>query len=200
VTSLFLFNIIVIVLLIVFYLKKREKKSIIYFLLSNSIFEDSVEKIDGLNLQFFKKQIDSFTITELVFWNNGTETLNSKSCLKNSNFSITIADEFEILDYLIKQINSLPINTTLSKDRKIIEVDFECLDKKGGFIIQIYHTGGSKSFNLDGFINNFGKLTRGKTFYDNKFNLRRYNIIQATSCIVTWILIFTSALHIFHIF
>ncbi|MDR2570619.1 MAG: hypothetical protein LBD23_10045 [Oscillospiraceae bacterium] len=154
------------ILTLILYFKGKRKKSIKYYLEGDSLFEDFVEKINGLSIQFFGKQIKTLTVTKIVFWNSGTETINREDFPTNDIFYINIEDGYEILDVSIIRSNNQSNNiaVSLSEDEKKIKIDFEYLDPKNGFILQIFHTSTeySSKFNVNGSIKGFGKLSEGE--------------------------------------
>ena len=158
---------------IVFYQRGRRKKSIRYCFRSDLLFEDFKEKIEGLTIKYSGKQIDTLTVTKIIFWNNGTETLNREDFLSNDKFSISIDTDYHILDASIKKINNIPIEIMISDDGKKIDIDFEYLDKKDSFIIQLFHTGNTNSniFHVNGIIKGFGKLAEAKVSFNENFKI-----------------------------
>ena len=153
-----------------FYYKGRKTKLIRYYLYGNSLFEGFVEKIKGLSIQFYGKQIKTLTVTKIRFWNNGTETINHNDFPTNDPFSINIQKGYEILDASIMKSNNTSNNVkiNLSDAGFKIDVDFEYLDPKDEFIIQIFHTGteDSNDFKVFGSIKRFGKIFKGKVNSD----------------------------------
>ena len=130
------------------------------------MFEGFVKKIKGLSIQFSGKQIKTLTITRITFWNNGTETINHNDFPTNDPFSINIQNGYEILDASIMKSNNISndVKINLSDDGYKIDVDFEYLDPKDKFIIQIFHTGteDSSDFKIFGSIKGFGKIYKGE--------------------------------------
>jgi hypothetical protein len=190
-----------VILTIIFYLKGRRKKSIRYSIKSDCLFEDFVEKITGLSIQFSKKQIKTLTVTKIAFWNDGTETINCDDFPSNDTFSISIDNNYDILDVSVihsnKDTNNIKIN--LSKDRKKIDLEFEYLDHDDGFVIQIFHTNIDypNKFNINGYIKSFGKLSNGEVNNKTKlpiFLLLIYSLsFYAIIGISIWLLIKTDS-------
>ena len=168
--SLFL-TFIGLVITIVLHLRGKRKKAIRYCFKSDLLFEDSKEKIDGLTIKFLGKQISILTATKIIFWNNGTETLNREDFPSNDKFSIRIDIDYDILDVSIKQLNNIPIEVKIAEDGKKIDIDFEYLDKKDSFILQVFHTGNTNSniFHVNGTIKGFGKLAKAKVSFTEDF-------------------------------
>jgi hypothetical protein len=180
-------SLIGIVLAILFYFKSRRKKSIMYYFKSDLLIQDFIQKIKGLTIKFFEKNINELTVTKIVFWNNGTETINANDIPTNDKFSIIIANDYDILDVSIINIINITndINFFISENGKEININFEYLDKSDGFILQILHTGTcSENFVINGTIKSFGKIFKGKyNKYYKKFSI--FDIIQDFFVFVT---------------
>jgi len=180
------------ILAVIFYCKGRKTKLIRYYLDGSSLFEDFVEKISGLSIQFSGKQIKTLTVTKIAFWNNGTETINHNDFPTNDPFSINIENGYEILDATMKSNNiSNNVKINLLDNGKKINVGFEYLDPKDGFIIQIFHTGTkySSTFKINGSIKGFGKIIDGKVS-KNRFS----KFASISSLVILGITIFISFL------
>ncbi|MDR2965263.1 MAG: hypothetical protein LBU88_05765 [Treponema sp.] len=164
-----------IILTLILYFKGKRKKSIKYYFEGDSLFEDFVEKINGLSIQFSGKQIKTLTVTKIVFWNSGTETINREDFPTNDTFYIKIEDEYEILDVSIIRYNNHAnnIGIILSDDGKKISIDFEYLDTEDGFVIQIFHTSTKyySKFSINGSLKGFGKLSEGEVTNKSTLNL-----------------------------
>jgi len=152
-----------IILTIVFYLKPRQKKSMSHSIISDTLIKDFVQKIDGLEICFSGKQIETLIITKIAFWSNGTETINHGDIPSNDSFSINIDDKFDILDMSVIQITNKAndIKAVLSENNKEVKINFDYLDKDDGFVIQLFHTGNIENINICGSIKGFGKISKG---------------------------------------
>lgn len=163
-----------IILAVVFYLKSRKIKSIKHYFKSDLLIDDFIQKIEGLTIKFSDKSINRLMVTKIAFWNNGSETINFEDIPNNDKFSISIKDNFNILDVTIINIlnKANNIDFLLSDDGKEISISFDYIDQKEGFIIQIFHTGtSSEIFEINGTIKGFGKIFKGKHNKNYKFSI-----------------------------
>jgi hypothetical protein len=151
---------------IVIYYKGRERKSISYNVVDNHLISNFKQKINGLTIQYSGKDIERLSVTNFIFWNNGTETIHRDNIPHKDKFSITIKDGNYILDKSIINVTNKAnkIDPILSNDKKKIDIDFEYLDKGNGFILKIFHTGEKyNDFDVNGSIMGFGKISKGFT-------------------------------------
>jgi len=171
--SMILIPVVSIVLSIIIYKKSKRKKSIIYHIKNDSLIKDFKQKIEGLSIEYSGKNINTLTVTKIAFWNNGTDTINRNDIPNNDIFSITIENDFDILDASIIQIinQSNDIKANLSNDNKIVNIDFEYLDNNEGFVLQLFHNyENSDKIRINGTIKGFGKISKG---------LKKIDILQA---------------------
>ena len=159
-----------IILAVIFYFKCRREKSLIFYIKNYSLIKDFVQKIEGLKIEYSGKNINALTITNIAFWNNGTDTINRTDIPSNDVFSITINSNYDILDANITKVINESNNTKiiLSENKKAITIDFEYLDKNEGFILQLFHnTANSENLKINGSIKGFGKISKGYKENDN---------------------------------
>ena len=159
------FTPISILLAIIFFIKSRRKKSFIYYLRNDSLIKDFIQKIEGLNISYSGKNINTLTVTKIVFWNNGTDTIIRNDVPNNNIFSITIENDFDILDASIIQIvnQSNDVKISSSSNSKIINIDFDYFDKNEGFVLQLFHNGlDSDNIKINGAIKGFGEISKGR--------------------------------------
>jgi hypothetical protein len=155
-----------VILAILFYFKSKRKKSIKFCQKNDLLIRDFIQKVDGLNIEYLGNKIKTLSIAKIAIWNDGTETINGYDIPKHDNFFISIDNNHDILDVSIIQTTnkSNDIKVKLSEDKKEINIDFEYLDKKDGFVLQLFHTGiDIENINLNGSIKGFGKIIKGKS-------------------------------------
>ena len=161
--SLILWIIGIIIALILF-IKGKRIKSIKFCIKNDPLIKDFDRQIEKLNIEYSGKQIKTFTITKIAFWNNGTETLNRSDIPINDKFTISIDNDFDILDASIIQesnkSNAITIN--FLDDKKMLLIDFEYIDKNEGFVLQLFHNDiKSDHISINGTIKGFGKISKG---------------------------------------
>jgi len=151
-------------LAIYFYLKGKIKKSIKYISRYDTLINEGIDqKVIGLSISISNKQIKKLAVSRIAFWNNGNKTLTYNDIPTLSKFTITIDNDYDILDVSIIEIMNPKnnISVILLDDYKTIELYFEYMDKNDGLVLQIFHTGNdSSALKLNGGIIG-GKISKG---------------------------------------
>lgn len=128
---------------------------------SINIFRNFVSKIEHLKIIYFNQQIENLTITKILFWNRGYETINRLDIPQLDPLTIRVKNGLEILDAKIIYMNN-PANQfslIFSDDISYITLEFDYVDKDEGAIVQVMHTGTSESdVQISGTIKGAGKL------------------------------------------
>lgn len=150
-----------------FYFKSNHTKNPRYALKSTNLVEDFVSKLDALEMKYAGKEINNLTITKLIFWNNGKDTIRRLDVASTDPLILKIKDEQYFLDakiiYQKKPANRFLVS--LASNKKQITMDFEYIDKNEGAIIQLLHTGrSSKDISLCGTIMGAGKIKQVAPF------------------------------------
>ena len=126
---------------IIFFLASRKKKDFRYSYNSNRLIKDFTQQIDGLNISYKSKTIESLTVTKYVFWNKGNETINSSDFPSTSKLKIKIKNDFKILDskIIFTKNETNNVNCELQNNEEVL-LQFDYLDKGEGFVVQLIHT------------------------------------------------------------
>jgi hypothetical protein len=151
-------------LAIFFYIKGKTKKSIKYISRYDTLIDKGIDqKVIGLSISISNKQINKLAVSRIAFWNNGNKTLTCNDIPTLSKFTITINNDYDILDVsIIETLNPKNnISVTLLEDSRTIDIYFEYMDKNDGFVLQIFHTGNDLSaLKINGGIK-WGKISKG---------------------------------------
>ena len=133
------------ILIGIYTLLGKKEKSPRYAITSNNIIRDFVSVFKPLEIKYSNQEIKNFTITKIVFWNNGRETINKEDVVNADPISIHIKDGYNILDKEIIGKNENTNNFSLedSADKSSFNIEFDYIDKHNGIVIQILHTGKS---------------------------------------------------------
>lgn len=128
--------------------KSIEKKSIRVVFKSNELITNNQSNISKVKILFNSKAIDKLTVTQLTFWNNALPTIYNTDIIEAAPLSI-FSKNGKILEISVlkgentpNRIKVLPIDNTTAY------LTFDYLDKHEGGIIQIIHTGDSKSIDI----------------------------------------------------
>jgi predicted ATP-dependent endonuclease of OLD family len=141
----------------------KKEKSPCYDITSNNIIRDFMGVFKQLEINYSNQEIKNFTVTKIVFWNKGRETIDKEDVVNADPISIHIKDGYNILDHDIIGKNEKTNNFSLSEssDKSSINIDFDYIDKNNGIVIQILHTGkSSEDIEFCGRMKGIGKTKR----------------------------------------
>jgi hypothetical protein len=130
------------ILAIVFYVKSKKNKKPFYIIRSFNIISDNFEnRIKDIQILYKKQIIENLTISKIVIWNDGNETINRSDIPEATKFKIEIKNDYKIYDaeclYNTDKVNKLQI---IEQGDGFI-LDFDFLDPKQGFIVKVTHSG-----------------------------------------------------------
>lgn len=152
-----------IILSFYFYFKSQKKKRPYCLTFTHTINGSIAINSPDLKITYRGKLIDTLSITKMVFWNAGNQTIDNIDIPKSSPFISRVIDNGIILncrlEYVKNHSNSLNIN--VNKDENSIDISFDYLDRNDGFILEIIHTGVSdSSLRIDGVFKGSEPLVR----------------------------------------
>jgi hypothetical protein len=146
------FGLIGIILAIVIYIKSKKSKKPIYCIRNINLIKENIGKIKSVDILYYGGKIDNLSISKIVIWNAGKETINNTDIAKNDKFRIEIEKEFKILGSELIFQKNIANDFKLTKiDDNVLEIDFDYFDYEEGIIVEIYHTATTKnSLNVKG--------------------------------------------------
>lgn len=110
---------------------------------NNSVIYNKGKLIEKLEIVYDGKKIDNVTTSQVLFWNHGTQVIQSQDVSSTDPLRIKVDKTVNILD--VKVLSStLPgdaFQVELDKDENVIFIRFDSLDRGDGGVIQILHTG-----------------------------------------------------------
>lgn len=155
----FLGTILSVFLAIIFYrLSKREKKPY-WSIGSNNLIEGFSSQVPGLEISYNNQKVENLTISKIVFWNDGKETIHGTDIAEADPLQIIARGNVKILDIKVLKTNSEASRFCNPNDSQLHSsfVTFDFLDKNQGGIIQVIHTGtSSKDISLKGALKGAG--------------------------------------------
>lgn len=163
------FTIIGIPLTIYTYFKSKKEKSLKFEIKSNNIFKNFESIIENVKVTCENKNISTLTITKVLMWCNGKETIYDTDIATQMPLIIKTREDKDILEAKVISSNNLANNVHLEKlENNLYKINFEFLDNKDGFIIQVVHTGSnSNDIIVDGKIKGIEKNI-GNNFFKKK--------------------------------
>lgn len=127
-----------------FYRRSIRAKEPVYSIKSNNLISDSRFTLEKLNITYGsgKQKIQNLTVSKVLFYNRGAETINRADIETKNRVSISPRNS-EILDVSLLQANNDSNNSGLlwHESGEFLYIDFDYLDKNQGAVIQVIHTG-----------------------------------------------------------
>ena len=150
-------TIVSIILSFVLYYKPRRNP--VYISRTTRLFDNRVSAIDNLEVLYDKKRLSSLSITKIVFWNRGRDTIRGKEIAQMDKLRIVSSQEndssgvFEILTCVFPDDTNKANNfrVQIAEDKKTVLLDFDYMNFNDGIVIKLIHTGVS-SVSLKGSI------------------------------------------------
>ncbi|MBP2029909.1 hypothetical protein J2755_000843 [Methanohalophilus levihalophilus] len=144
---------------IIIAIKSRKEKRPSYSTRSFNIIDSSISKFESLNILYSDEQIENLTVSKLIFWNKGRETIDGSDITPAEPLFIVPKKNCKILDAKIIDSKEPANNFSLEKiaDEKGFQLKFDYVDKDEGIIAKIVHTGTSgEDFEIIGKIKGAG--------------------------------------------
>ncbi|OGO25622.1 MAG: hypothetical protein A2W33_04585 [Chloroflexi bacterium RBG_16_52_11] len=157
----------------IFYRLGLKKKEPCWAIRSANLIEGYSKKFDELMILYANHQVENLTVSKILFWNNGTETIQRNDIDTVNHLRIIGTEGLKFLDTKILAQNneSNRINVNITDSGDIIYLDFDYIDHKNGCVIQVVHTGiSSKDLNIVGDIKGV-RLMRNKSAGLIPFNI-----------------------------
>jgi len=124
-----------------FYFKSKKNKKPIYRIRNINLLEENISKITSVDISYQGNRIENLSISRIMIWNAGKETINNTDIAKNDKFRIEIDKEFKIFEHKLIFQKNLANGFKLTKiNDNVLEIDFDYFDYEEGIIIEIYHT------------------------------------------------------------
>jgi hypothetical protein len=144
-----------------FYKKSVRIKEPVYSIKSNNVISGSQSKYERLRVLYEDTEIENFTVSKILFFNQGSETITRQDIETSSPLRISCKN-CDFLDISTLQVNK-PSNNfdILQEATERVLISFEYLDKNQGGVIQVIHTGlSSEDLEVYGDIKGVEKLSQ----------------------------------------
>lgn len=153
---------------------------------SKNIIKGYDKNISDLNILYHENDIDNLTITNIVFWNKGKETIHNFDIANDGFLKISPRkNDVNILyaKVIQKNNNANKIKLVREPSNNEVKLYFEYLDFNDGAVFQIMHTGiSSDDLKLKGTIKGYGQIKinsiRKKLFSKKKLDEKLSKFIQ----------------------
>jgi len=128
-----------------FYRKSLREKAPCWVIRSNNLIKGFSSRFQNLQVLFKGKQVENLTISKVMFWNDGAETIKNDDIETVNRIRISTTKEVSLLDAKILATNnhSSQFEVNLDEENNCVYLEFDYLDKKQGAVVQVIHTGSS---------------------------------------------------------
>jgi hypothetical protein len=127
----------------IFYKKSLRLKLPMYEVYTNILVQDGVSQMSGLDILYKSRRVPVLSVSKVVFWNAGSDTLENSDIVKANPIRICCAGDIQLLDAEVLSANNKSsqflIELAHSENEALIKFDY--LDKDQGGVIQVVHTG-----------------------------------------------------------
>lgn len=137
----------------VFYLIQLKRRELCWSIDSASLIKGYSSLFEKLEILYGGQKIENLTVSKIVIWNNGNETIDGKDIAIPPHIYPRDEENTKILDAKIIKTSTLGNGFEIleKSDDSILLFQFDYLDPNQGAVIQIIHTGISVlPFILDG--------------------------------------------------
>jgi hypothetical protein len=127
----------------IFYRKSLRLREPCFFIIGQNLIQDNTTKFSGLEVSFKGQKIENLTVSKILFWNHGYETIEKSDIVPSDPLRIEGLTGIQILDANIITTNNSSSQFLLkpNTEKRWFELSFDYLDKDNGVIIQVVHTG-----------------------------------------------------------
>lgn len=146
-----------------FYYKSKKSKTLKYVLKSYNLIKDHTSKFSELNILYKGEEVKNFTVTKMIFWNSGKETIDGKDITNADPLTLAAQEGCRILELTILKANNPAsvIKVSENADSKTFTVSFDYLDHLDGAVLNIIHDGtNSNDIRFTGRIKGLKKIVR----------------------------------------
>lgn len=155
-----------VLLAVIFYFRSQKNKTPCFESNSNTLVEGLHRSLDGLEVHYKGAAQERITISKVVFWNAGRDTIDGQDLVLKDPLRILCPLNIEILDIQIVsdnvELNSIQLGEPIeSEDGITYPISFEYLDHEEYLVVQIIHNGdSSEKFIVDGKIKDVKSINR----------------------------------------
>lgn len=144
-TILSVLSVLVAVVSLVLYLRGRRRKEPCWATRTNNLVRDYTAKLSALDVKYSGRSVQNLSITRVVFWNKGGETIHAADIATADPLRITPTAAVTILDVIIVQVDNEASQFRLSSHEEgtTVALRFAYLDRGNGAVIDVVHTGTS---------------------------------------------------------
>ncbi|MFT3911426.1 MAG: hypothetical protein QM737_18530 [Ferruginibacter sp.] len=151
------------------FIKSKKKKRPQYSKRSINVISDKIQSVGDIKISYQGKNVNNLTVTKIVIFNSGNETINNDDQAASDKLRIIASDGVELLGTEVLFMSSSANNINFTINDNVVDLQFDYLDPNQGFIIKIIHSGkNSSALDVKGTFKSSGEVKEVKsTFFDN---------------------------------
>lgn len=134
-----------VVLAVVFYLRGRKQVRPVFRVRDLEIVSDDTTRWPGLGVTYRKTPVKRLTLSEITFWNAGTDTLDGDALVVQDLLRVEVPEDVEILDARVavktRDVTDFTVEPVAGTTRSAA-LRFDFLDPGDGATVLVMHTGG----------------------------------------------------------
>lgn len=130
-----------VILAIYFFVKSKKIKKKNYQLNSFNLIHESVSDLPDLEVKYKGNEVNNLTITKIVIWNSGNQTVNKQDIVDLDPIRIYGSEGVEIFDIEIIHVVESSNDYKLTPKGDYWKLDFDYVDPDQGCVLVIYHSG-----------------------------------------------------------
>lgn len=119
---------------------QRKRRALFYSISTTVLIENRISKIDGIEVLYHNKKIDSILITTLHLWNGGNTLLTRDSFYPDYGLCLILNEDCEFLgtELVSESSDTCKASTSVNGNKTYVLFDF--LEKGQSITLNIYHT------------------------------------------------------------
>ena len=127
----------------VFYIFQKRRRELCWSIDSVNLIEGNSSLFEKLDIQYGGQKIENLTVSKIVLWNNGNETIDGKDIAIPPIILPRDEANTKILDAKIIKASTIGNGFEIHQkpDNEFLAMQFDYLDPQQGAVIQVIHTG-----------------------------------------------------------
>ncbi|NTW88945.1 MAG: hypothetical protein HGB26_07465 [Desulfobulbaceae bacterium] len=112
---------------------------------SINLIRSRTARIENLEIKFLGHDIENLTVSRVLFWNEGAETIDTTDITMANPVKLVFGGNTKVLDARVYAVNNSAnqFKARIDEQDNVVFLEFAYLDRKNGAVIQVIHTGTS---------------------------------------------------------
>ena len=160
------------------FIRSRKEKAPHFSIRTFKLIEDSLTKIEAVEILYQGKRVKNLTLSKIALWNKGRDSINANDIAPTDPLKIGINPQYQLLaaEIICSQTKANNFSITPNLENNEVKIDFDYFDTNEGVVIQVYHTGKqSEDVSLKGTVKGVTRITHivpGEDYLTDSFVAR----------------------------